>query len=206
LDFKRLGDLDAAQMDALRALYEEAFPPSERVAFEELVEAEDDASRVQIAMLEAGEPLGLSISARLPINWWFVEYLAITRDRRSRGLGSQLWGETLRWYAADDACDGAVLEVEPPDSADVDPLERFTRQRRIAFYERHGFRQLDVPRYRAPRLDGDGTVDFLLLALVEGELPTGDSLRNLARSLLTNGYGLAPDDPLVAEVGEGVPD
>lgn len=80
----------------------------------------------------------------------FIDYLLVTSNSRSRGLGSRI----LERFKQKNKM--ILLEVEPPDDEDVD------KDRRLAFYQRNGFRVANHIEYT--REDGDGekfTMDIL---------------------------------------------
>ncbi|MCI0478072.1 MAG: hypothetical protein L0Y55_17660, partial [Anaerolineales bacterium] len=93
---------------------------------------------------------------------------------------------------------GILLEVEPDDEGDAD--ERAIRQRRIAFYARHGARVIDsAPNYRVPLADRAGTMRMKLLWLplaANAETPRGEKLRECVVGILEKSYGVK-DDALV---------
>lgn len=83
-----------------------------------------------------GEPLGYAL-AWLPASreGALLEYLGVLRGKRSNGLGAQALPLLMERF-------GQLFgEVEFPDAAD--PAENDLRRRRIAFYQRNGFRLLD---------------------------------------------------------------
>lgn len=67
-----------------------------------------------------------------------VTLLAVYPDRRGGGVGSALLALLQGHYAGQRAI---VLEVEDPKDAQ-DEADRLTRTKRIAFYERNGYRML----------------------------------------------------------------
>jgi hypothetical protein len=97
-----------------------------------------------------------------------------------------------------------VLEAELPSEAEGE--ERTLRERRVAFYMRHGASTVEcAPRYRTPNLEReDETVPFTLLWVpLSDEAPAeliGSHLRRCVEAILTESYGLGVDDPLVREV------
>src|SRR5215472_10926659 len=98
----------------------------------------------------------------------FLEYLAVDADHRSRGVGGVLLDRLRAESSGDDpggpGGPGIVFEVEHPDHGPDG--ERDLRLRRIDFYRRHGAAVLEgVPCFRAPRLDGDGTLPYRLMWL-----------------------------------------
>lgn len=199
MSYPTLSELTPEQVDAVRVIYEEAFPAWQRDPFEALVLGDADPSRVQIAMVDRGNVLALAILSRLQsVPWWFLEYFAVTHERRDQGLGGLLWEAVIR-RLAEPRDPQIVMEVERPSDAPESSAERTTRERRIAFYRRRGALPLDVPSYRVPHLSDDGTDELMLLALLarDGVLPSGDSLERLVRALYVEGYGLPTDDPLL---------
>jgi GNAT superfamily N-acetyltransferase len=98
-----------------------------------------------------------------------LEYFAVLRGKRGGGIG----GRVLAALAQ--RCGQLFGEAEAPDSAD--PAENDLRRRRIAFYQRHGFRLLDYDcalfgvhyrcLYRGP-LEDDRKVQRLHRGVYEG--------------------------------------
>lgn len=200
LGYSTLSDLSDQQRAAVQAIYEEAFPAWEREPFDDLIKSAMHRSRVQLAMLDGSDVVGLATASRLrSVPWSFLEYFAITRNRRSQGLGGHLWDAVVAELGAD--AFPMVLEVERPEDEPNGSAEHRIRERRIEFYGRRGARRLNVPAYRVPYLTGEGIGQFALLAVPPvGELsPSGESLRELLIALYVDGYGLAYDDALLAE-------
>lgn len=91
-----------------------------------------------------------------------LEYFGVLPERRSRGIGSRILDLLAERYG------GLFGEAEAPDSDD--PAENDLRRRRLAFYERNGFRVLDYEcalfgvrfncLYRGPETD-DRAVEAL---------------------------------------------
>ena len=108
------------------------------------------------AIVADGAAVGLALSNYLAeSNLLHLKYLAIDPTRRSQGLGAILLraaaaaGETIAQAAGREGCAGTLLEVEIPDSPPP-AADRSLRQRRIAFYERHGALRTGVPFPRPP--------------------------------------------------------
>jgi hypothetical protein len=194
-----ISGLNESQVARLHAIYAEAFASELRVPFRELT-APGRADQTFVAM-ENAEPLGLA-SLRLlgSVRWSFLRYFAITRNRRSQGVGRQFWrliGPLLRdarWP------DRVVFEVEDPADAAARE-ERLIRQRRIQFWTACGARLLPAPGYVLPDYTGSGmTEPMLLMAGGAAASPPidGEVLRQLVLAIYTDRYGLSPADPLVS--------
>ena len=186
------------------AIYEGSFPASERDESASLL-ASIAAGERRCEVALAGEAL-VGLAVLLPLRGlpvWYLEYLAIDPSWRSRGIGSRLLGRIREQSLADpDRIEGVVFEVDPPEAA-TGP-ERAIRERRISMYTRNGATVVaDAPRYRAPVLDGEGTLPFTLMWLPVGDgVPhlEGGRLRSSVAAILTQSYELAEDDPLLAGV------
>ena len=139
-----LRDYTAADEALVRALYEGSFPASVRAPWSDLVEHRDDERFLVLIDVDA-TPVGMALIRRLgDTDMAFVRYLAVTADRRDRGLGTQLLAH-LRDALRSEEISVLLLDVEDPrgEHAEED-------RRRIAFYERCGLDLLDVPDYSPP--------------------------------------------------------
>jgi ribosomal protein S18 acetylase RimI-like enzyme len=88
----------------------------------------------------------------------YVEHLAVASNLRGKGYGSRM----LQALKETTGGRPIVLEVELPEDE--------TARRRIAFYERNGFRQWTARAYRQPPYRrGDAPIDMRLMAC--GPLP-----------------------------------
>lgn len=175
----RWPDLSLPDSESLIRIYEESFPAAER----------NPVSRFQSADLEfwlardeSDETTGFCAVGHLP-KCAYLQYLAVSRPMRDRGIGAALLGR----LAADlsrDGCRGIVLEIEDPASTD-DP---HTAGRRLRFYERWGATPLtDLSGYYIPdRVDPEAAVPMMLLwrpRTVDATPPSGDTLRRMLRDL-----------------------
>ena len=191
--------LSAEQVIRVQVIYEDAFSPDLRVPFSELTEP-GNVDRTFVA-LHGSEPVGFAALRLLgSVQWSFLRYFAIARERRSQGAGRQFWqllNQSLRTEAWPTRI---VFEVEDPDEAADDDAERVIRQRRIDFWTVCGARRLPARGYVLPDYTGSGNTEPMLL--MAGPLETtllvgGDQLRSLILAIYTDRYGLLPSDPLV---------
>lgn len=140
--------------EALRLLYEQSFPPEERRDWS-LLPVDNPA----FSLMEVVDDDGVTGFITL---WHFdgfayVEHFAINPSRRGGGLGSQILS----------LLEGAViLEVEPAGSTPE-------AERRIGFYERNGFRLLDVPYVQPPYSAGMPELELRLM--LRGEIADIDA-------------------------------
>ncbi len=140
---KLIENTDAFMPDDVRALYEDAFPVEER----RLWNPRPAGLRLHEAYDDSGVFKGFITTWLLPGDVTYVEHLAIHPDMRGHGVG----GEII------DALPGKViLEVELPLTHEA--------QRRIGFYERHGFVAATECEYvQPPYAPGLPSVPMLLM-------------------------------------------
>lgn len=94
-----------------------------------------------------------------------LEYLAVSPEHRGAGAGSALLTAAVeRWREL--VAPGAILaEIERPDVHDA--TEQFGDPgRRLAFYERHGFKGLAVPYYQPALTPEQQPVADLILGIL----------------------------------------
>ncbi|MFZ4511440.1 MAG: GNAT family N-acetyltransferase [Candidatus Nanopelagicales bacterium] len=182
-----LRDYTAADEALVRALYEESFPASVRAPWSDLVEHRDDERFLVLIDVDA-TPVGMALIRRLgDTDMAFVRYLAVTADRRDRGLGTQLLAH-LRDALRSEEISVLLLDVEDPrgEHAEQD-------RRRIAFYERCGLDLLDVPDYSPPEHGETGEIVPLLLMgeVLDGGPPlAGSRLDAAVAAVMLHRYGV----------------
>jgi GNAT superfamily N-acetyltransferase len=201
-------ELTPQQMGGFLAIYREAFDapwewPAEKVAALAKPTGCAAACCRALALLDGDRPAAMAISEYLPGgNLWYLHYLAVERGRRNSGFGSALLkdilplGEEMAHAAGWPGCIGTLIEVEqvdsPPSAAD-----RAQRQRRIAFYERHGAQlagfRVPRPPWAPPEMP-DWEAMLIPGLAWDGRLD-GAVRRHLCRSLMVEGYGRSPDEP-----------
>jgi hypothetical protein len=199
-EIARLDDLPAETCEGVRSIYEEAFPPRQRVPFEELVDDARSGDELALIGLEEGRPIGIAFLSRLDaVGHLFLEYYAVARDLRGGGRGQALW-----WAVHDElgreAPRPVVLEVEDPAEPEIEPEEAAARKRRVRFWERVGAIDLQIDGYVIPDVAGDGTEPMRLMwmAARPGDSPPHDGgLLDLVLALYESGYGLSSGDALV---------
>jgi len=198
---KAIDTLSEEQLAHVRVIYEGGFSPGLRVPFSELTR-HGHADRTFVAM-DGNTPAGLAALRRLgSVDWSFLRYFAIAGERRSQGLGRRFWQllhQSLRSQAWP-TC--VIFEVEDPADAAGDDAERVIRDRRISFWTACGARLLPAPGYVLPDYTASGTTEpMLLMAATPADAPSvhSDRLRKLVLAIYTDRYGMAADNPLVAQ-------
>ena len=134
-------ELRQLDKEELTALYQNEmtadFPRSELKPLEAMLRLMDLGRYDPLAAIDGGEIVGYAMMW-LPQDRTgaLLEYLAVLRGRRNGGLGGRILELLAARY-------GQLFgEAEAPDPQ-ASPEENSLRRRRIAFYERSGFRVLD---------------------------------------------------------------
>ena len=168
-------ELQMLSKEELAALYENEmtidFPKSELKPLAAMLRLMDMGRYDPLLATEGGEPVGYAM-LWLPEGraGALLEYLGVLRGKRNGGLGTAILGLLVERY-------GQIFgEAEAP-GPDAPPAENDLRRRRIAFYERNGFRVLDYQcalfgvrfhcLYRGPETD-DRRVEALHRGIYAG--------------------------------------
>ena len=194
-------ELDTAQFSQLDIIYEQAFPARLRVPLTEL--AAPSPRDQLLAALDGPNPVGFAALRRLTTaDTVFLRYYGIAADRRRSRLGLRFWQQLTRFVAASGWPTRIAFEVEDPAGAHADEPERQIRLGRISFWERCGAVVQPVTGYAIPALTGIGHPEPMALMIADpddGDRLSDEELTVLVRTIFTEHYGLAPQDPLIAE-------
>lgn len=108
-------------------LYESSFPADERRATEDFMALIDRCPRMEFnAIIDEGEFAGMAVIWNLD-TCRYLHYLAVEENKRNKGIGSA----TLK----------LLQQLSPlPIIGEVERPNNEMNRRRIAFYERNGFR------------------------------------------------------------------
>jgi ribosomal protein S18 acetylase RimI-like enzyme len=152
-----LKKIDTTDIDLYRnaeMLMVASFPKNEYRELLQQRELTDTSNRfAQHIILLNSEPVGF-------IAWWqfndflFIEHFAIEPEQRNKGLGREVFVMIRKMVQLP-----IVLETEPP----VNEIN----QRRIAFYERNGFRLWECEYLQPPYIKGNQPLEMRLMATNE---------------------------------------
>jgi ribosomal protein S18 acetylase RimI-like enzyme len=199
--------LEALHSEQLHAIYLDSFPPHERADFLFLLKSIEAGERWLFTAIQGNDVLGFTIIVpSIARGVHLLEYLAVARDARRRGVGGQLLEHVVAIARDARTARGMLIEVEHDEEGNTD--ERVVRQQRIAFYARHGARVVDAaPQYRVPLADRAGTMRMRLLwlpVLTGAAVPRGKALRECVTGIFTKSYGLDVNDGLLQNVLAGI--
>lgn len=193
------------QIEPLRAIYLDAFPPAERGDFQEWFNEIGEGKRWLFLAETRRQVVGYAtVLPWVTADAHLLEYLAIARDHRGRNYGAALFQHVAQTMRALGKADGIFWEVNS-DDADAGTAEEINlRQRRIAFYRRNGGTMVEcAPRYRVPNLVGGEPLKVKIMWLPlrdQAPPPYGERLRECIIRSYALDYGLPADNPLLLAV------
>lgn len=206
LIIRPLRSLDGTQIARAAGIYQDSFPDHLRVPFAELAES-GPRDNLHIA-LDGDQPVGLAAVKRLEaVGWTYLRYFAVDPKRRREHLGMDLWRLLGEAIAADRWPDLICLEAEDPAQA-IDDADQRVREARVSFWTRCGAVPLPVPGYVMPDITGLAAAEPMLLMAPASAASQaqGERLAGLVLALYTERYGLPPEDVLVAQALDSIPD
>ncbi len=160
-----------ADFDAVYSIMEKSFPPDERRTYDEQKAL---LSKPQYRIYVAKEgPIVTGFLAVWMLSTPFIEHFAVSEEHRNAGLGGALLDEALAMLGS------ACLEAEPPTET--------VAQRRIAFYERHGFALNDHPYTQPPITAGRNAVPLMIMTYPS--LMSAESFAPLKAEIMKTVYG-----------------
>lgn len=148
---QRITTADTALYNFMENLMIASFPPEEYRSLDELRKYTDSKTHFHNNVIFHNDtPVGL-------ITYWdfkhfyYVEHFAIDPAQRNSGHGKNVLNHLCQLLEHP-----IILEVE-------EPTEEMA-QRRIHFYQRHGFKLWEKPYQQPPYKPGDGFLPMLLMA------------------------------------------
>ena len=132
----------------LERIYEASFPPEEREDTRHVFDVSPDREMFVARDPDARSALGFASVIHATNRVALLDYLAVSADARSGGIGGCLLDAVLEGLSQG-ATEMVFMELERPESASEPELAA----RRVRFYERHGCEPVEwVPDYWMPDL------------------------------------------------------
>ncbi len=133
-------DRDFKDLDTIKAINKEAFPPNERFSLEKFFEIQDAGFGYVLAILDGDLIVGFAIicfSEKLHL----ILYFAIDKKYRGKGYGTRIV-KAIKEYAMDESKKRVyILDVETPDPESSNYQQR---KDRIRFYKNLGYRMTNL--------------------------------------------------------------
>lgn len=192
--------LSSVEQSDWEACYEANFPESERVPTAQLRDAIGSGKVLLHRTIDEGDGL-LCFSVTNPLDTIvLLSYIATDQNKRSGGIGSKHIARLIEELKASHShMIGLFAEIESTRASGLSEDERKTRKRRLAFYQRLGFKRF-VGDYRIlsydrskPNLDGE----LLFYPFHEDKPIACGTMTEIIREIYVRGYNLPADDPCV---------
>lgn len=191
---------DAEQLSALTAIYEEAIPASERKSEAQIAAMTRDPRYRFLAACAAGRLVGFAIVYLFRgESLSLLEYMAVDRARRSRGIGGQLFRAAL---GVGDPDKPMLLEVDSEREPSDDQAQREKRKR---FYRRLGCREIAGLTYILPMGDRPPRMNLLVHDPRRDRIDCATAAQWLTL-LYGEVYGCPASDPRIAAMVAGLPE
>ncbi len=212
INFTQPARVDPEDIQPLRAIMLDSFPPSQRGDFNRWLNgiAEGrhwlylaETHRIADVAMSATRLVGFAtIHPWITADAHLLEYLAVAREYRGKNYGAALLRHVAASLRALGTAKGIILETESDD--DGTEAERALRKRRIGFYERNGAQLVEcAPRFRVPNMipRGEPLHEKLMWIPLHDHAapPRGAKLRDSIIGIFTLDYGCAAVDALLQE-------
>lgn len=131
-----------------------------------------------------------------------IDYLAVKKTVRQKGIGTSLIRHILEMYWAKGRW--LIGEVEDPKQGN----DRQNRVRRIAFYRRNGAKELKNVPYQLPPMQGIEPTPMILLSFTQNKENQikGEVVQKLIRQIYTELYKRNSTDTLLNAIIKAVPE
>ncbi len=172
MEFKTL---EMKDYPAFLRLYNSAFPPEERRDYEDERHLDEyirmKGGKFHAFVAKDGDLFLGFLSYWVFEGYTYIEHFAVEPEHRGKNIGRLMLGHLFKEVSPD-----VLIEVEKPDDDDS--------RRRIAFYEKCGFRVRDEFGYTQPAYSPDKKpVEMLLMTHGDVSLHNYDSIREMLREV-----------------------
>ncbi len=182
-------------------IYEEAFPPSERVATSLVEQRIDNGDYQLFVSYQENQVAFMAILSPIrDTQFILLAYIATQTSFRNQGIGSKFLDYLLLKLRQEEKY--LLLEVENPQYGNEQQL----RKRRLNFYRRMGAQQLKDIRFVIPPLSRKSPVEMLLMIAppYREKVLSQQMVKKLITWLFVEGYQGSPKSPLLTELLKGI--
>jgi GNAT superfamily N-acetyltransferase len=201
--FEEVLDISTIEFQEAMKIYAASFPEHERRSFASIeTTIISGKSRLIIGSMNGRVVLMALLYPLAGTTFMLLDYLAISKEHRGRGLGQKFISSLL------DIIDGTglkhlLVEVENPHIDDDD-----AKTRRARFYKRLGFREIAGLRYLLPPLQGTSCTEMILMVLSKEDEYSMDRvmIKDAIVLIFEELYGRGEDDDILSSIMEDLPD
>ena len=168
-----MANLSRKKLDEMLGIYESQFPSDERRKISDQKRIDND-DRYEIDYIDQDGVMAAFCAIWDLESFVFIEHLAVRESHKGYGYGTLLLERQVKKGRP------LILEVELPDDE--------TRKKRIAFYEKLGFKLNDYEYVQPPLSDGGHKVAMLVMS--HPESLSQKEFENVKKTLYTQVYGI----------------
>ncbi len=201
---KKIASSSDTLFETAMDIYMYSFPANERQAIETIRMRLDKGLYILYTACENDEVLAMLLLYPLEdTEFIIIDYLAVNKDHRKKGIGAWLIVEVLNVVQVEYRGKYLILESEDPDFGN----NKTERADRVAFYKKLGARTLQGVNYILPPLSGDEPTQMILMILpgYNGDSLPRATIQNLVMEMYRQLYGRGPDDVLLRSVIAHIP-
>ncbi len=189
--------------DAIK-IYEEAFPEGEKRPIEDIKRnIEENHEKMFIAM-DNGVPVIFSMI--WPVrdsDFLFLDYIAVRKDYRGRGIGS-LFLQRIFDISENNDFNHMIFEVENPEEGD----NKKQRMARIKFYRRAGAKTLTGFKYFLPPRNNNKSQEMKLMIISRKNIRnvSGERIQSILSEIYTHIYNRSSNDRTLSGILGDIPE
>jgi GNAT superfamily N-acetyltransferase len=204
--FKSLISCRDPSFDEFFTIYKESLPQREQKSKAQISHMITRPDYKTLLLQKNNQTIGFSILFFPGKSFCLLEYMAIDKDYRGRGLGTELFHRTFDNISFDQKNIYCLIEVD----SDRSPGDLKEIKSRIQFYRRLGCLRIDGLSYILP-LPSDGPplqMDFMLYLPAGIKKPTisKHQLKHWLQLIYDKVYNCLPDDPRINQMLCSLPD
>jgi hypothetical protein len=186
---------------ALFEIYAEAIPAGESKSREELTEMVRSPNYCVLLFEASGAVVGFSMLFLPELeSYALLEYMAVSKGYRSRGLGSELFQTTISTDFLPARYEAVVVEIDSPREQTAP--DREIRARRRNFYQRNGCMPIPDLDYLFPLVCAAPApqMDLLIHFRHHRQTVSKEKLRRWLASIFAEVYAMARDDRRIEQM------
>jgi GNAT superfamily N-acetyltransferase len=203
VEFQEIKDISSDDFKEAMGIYLTSFPENERRPVAS-IEIDIDRGKARLIVGRMDDRV-VSMALFHPIKgtrYLFGDYMAISKEYRSRGIGEQLLKNVFCIFN-DAEFDHIFGEFENPYFD-----ENELKMRRINFFKRMGMKELKNVRYLLPPLQGSLPTEMILMVLSKTDRHCIDreEVKYMIMQIFKDIYNRDEDDEILDFILEGLPE
>ncbi|MBK9935482.1 MAG: GNAT family N-acetyltransferase [Cytophagaceae bacterium] len=162
MEIVEINTLDKNLLTQFEEVYTDAFPANERQPLRVILDRINHKKETLLAAFIDVELVAFALLFELQnTEYYLLDYLAIKKDHRSKGLGGEMLKKVLEFSFAKNK--SILLEVDHPNNSE----NELQNTNRIKFYQKYGAKIIDNLIYELPDLEKKNNPTFQFLMIIQ---------------------------------------